>query len=70
MTPIYKNDHREDLGNYKPVSLTSVTGKNLPCLEACAGQLGDQVQLAWVHERQILLNQSDLLIRLDDSPGR
>jgi len=28
---------------------------------ACAGQPGDQAQPAWVHTRQVLLDQSDVL---------
>jgi len=33
------------------------------------GQLGNQAQPAWVHERQILLDQPDLLLSSDPSGG-
>ena len=32
VTPLFKNGSREELGNYKPVSLTSVVGKVLETL--------------------------------------
>ena len=68
VTPIYKKGWTEDPGNYRPVSLTSVLGKItewfiLSALtQACEGQPGDQTQPAWVHERQVLLDQPDLLL--------
>jgi len=33
------------------------------------GGLGDQAQPAWVHERQVLLDQPDLLLRPGDPPS-
>ncbi|KAK4827918.1 LOW QUALITY PROTEIN: hypothetical protein QYF61_022366 [Mycteria americana] len=49
---------KEDLGNYKPVSLTLVTG------EADAADHPECHHMtSWVQERQVLLDQPDLLLR-------
>lgn len=67
MTPIYKKGQKEDPGNCRPVSLTSVPGKIMERI--ILGELSRQVQgrqgiraKTRVSEREVLLNQLDLFL--------
>ena len=63
VTPIYEKGRKQDPGNCQPdLSDRQYYGViHLECAHwACEGQAGDQAQPAWVHERQVLLDQPDL----------
>ena len=69
VTPIYKKGHKEDQGNYRPVSLTSMPGKVME--QIILGEITRLVrgvqgirpnQQARVPERQVVLDQPHLLL--------
>ena len=66
VTFIYQKCHKEDPGNYRPVSPTLVPGNVMEEVAmseaACVGLPGNQAQPAWVHERQVLLGHPHLLL--------
>jgi len=65
VVPIYKKGWKEDPGNYRcDLGAREDYGAvHTECTHrACEGQLGDQAQPAWVHERHVLLDQPDLLL--------
>ena len=67
MAPIYKKGYKEDLGNYRPISLTMVLEKVMEqiILSAMTSHVQDSwrlAQRAWVHESQDLLDQPNLFL--------
>ena len=69
MTPIYKKSRKKDLGISRPVSLSSVPGKVMEqiILREITWHVQDNQGIrpslgSWVHERQVLLDQTDLLL--------
>ena len=63
VTPTYKKGCREDLGNDRPVSLTSVPGKIMEqiVLREITWHVRDNREIR-VHKWQVLLDQPDLLL--------
>jgi len=77
VTPVYKKGRKENVGNYRTVSLTSVPGKVMERI--ILGEIAWHVrgirgirpsQPARVHERQVVLDQPHLLLQPGDQTGR
>lgn len=59
VVPIFKRGKKEETGNYRPVSLTSIPGKQ--CIKHSICKYLEDLQPAWIHQEQIVPNQHDFL---------
>ncbi|GAB0176985.1 hypothetical protein GRJ2_000163700 [Grus japonensis] len=67
VTPIYKKCQKKDLGNLQACQSDLGAGEDYEDPPEChhaahTGQQGNRAQSAWVYERQVLLDQPDLLL--------
>jgi len=68
IAPVFRNGRKEDPGNYQPVSLTTLPGKVMEqiLLEAMLRHMEDRGvvlrQPAWLHQGQVLPDQSGSLL--------
>ena len=71
VTPIYKKGRKDDPGNYRPVSLTSVPGKLMEqlILSTIIQHMRDNQMVRpsqRVYERQVVPDKPDLILRQGD----
>jgi len=59
MTPIYKKGCKNSPGNYRPISLTLVPGKDMEQISfsVITQHVWDKAQPTWVDEKQVLFDQ-------------
>ena len=63
VTPIFKKGRKDDPGSYRPISLTSVSGKVMEGITS--GTIMNQLkvnQSAWVYEWLILSDKPDFIL--------
>ncbi|PKU41409.1 rna-directed dna polymerase from mobile element hypothetical protein [Limosa lapponica baueri] len=67
--PVFEKDMKEDPGNRKPVSLSFIPGKVMEQLtldvisKHVEEKKGHQESSAWIHQWEIMLDQSDSLLQ-------